>query len=119
MLEAFKAAGAFANLLRNKEQVIQAVARGKSELEAKRVTGEGGGGKVKVTVNGRLRVVEMHIDPSMLGSADKDRELCKQIITDAVNKALAKAVSTAGKQIAAEMEKLGLPPVPGLEGLKG
>jgi DNA-binding YbaB/EbfC family protein len=120
MLEAFKAAGAFANLMRNRDSVVQAVDRVKKSLESKKVTGEGGGGAVRVTMNARGRVLDMQIDSKLWANTDDDsRKMAQQIVADAVNKAIAKAQEAAGKEISREMASLGLPMIPGLEALRG
>ncbi len=120
MLEAFKAAGAFANLMRNRETVVQAVSRVKTTLDNKKITAEGGGGAVKVTMTGRMRILDLEVDAKMLAPSDEEGlKFTRQIITDAVNKAIAKAQEQAGKEIAQEMSTLGLPSIPGLENLKG
>ncbi|MGD9690047.1 MAG: YbaB/EbfC family nucleoid-associated protein [Phycisphaerales bacterium] len=117
MLEAFKAAGVFANLFRNRDQLAALINRVKSSLDGKKVTGEGGGGAVKVVMNGRMRLLEMQIDPKLLAAAGgpaADDQFVRQLITDAVNKAIAKAQDHAAKEIGKEMQELGLPDVPGL-----
>jgi DNA-binding protein YbaB len=120
MLEAFRAAGAFANLMRNRDTVAQAVERVKKSLEEKRVTGDGGGGAVRVTMNARGRVLEMQIDSNLWSRTDEEsRKMAQQIVADAVNKAIAKAQDAAGKEVAREMQALGLPMIPGLEGIIG
>lgn len=120
MLEAFKAAGAFANLMRNKDQIVQAVGRVKSNLEGKKVTGEGGGGAVRVTMNARGRVLDMQIDSNLWARTDEEsRKMAQQIVADAVNKAIGKAQEAASKEVKREIESLGLPAIPGLDGLWG
>jgi DNA-binding protein YbaB len=120
MLEAFKAAGVFANLMRNREQVVQAVGRVRTNLDGKKVTGEGGGGAARVTMNARGRVLDMHIDSKLWANTDEEsRKMAQQIVLDAVNKAIAKAQEAAGKEITREMDALGLPEIPGLEKMRG
>ncbi len=120
MLEAFKAAGAFANLLRNKETTLEAVSRLRGLLDKKRITAEGGGGVVRVTIDGWMCVQDIQIDPKALTEGDDaGLTMSRQIIADAVNKAVTKARDFAGKEIAREMDALGIPMIPGLEGLRG
>lgn len=119
MLEAFKAAGAFANLLRNRETCTAAVERIRTALDSKRVTAEGGGGVVKVTVDGWMCVQDIQIEPKALTEGDDaSLTMSRQIIADAVNKAVSKARDFARKEIAREMDALGLPVLPGLERLR-
>ncbi len=119
MFDQFKAVGALANLMRNKEGVQNAVKRVQDGLEAKRIMGEGGGGAVKVTMNGRMRVLEISIDPNMFKAGDAaSLKMANQIVTDAVNTAISRAQEIVAKEISREAEAMGLP-TGGLEKLLG
>lgn len=66
------------------------------ELARKHVTGEAGAGAVRVTLNGKLEVQQIKIDPAMLGSltgqgSDTDHEMVEQLLAAAFNDASAKA----------------------------
>lgn len=63
-----------------------------------RVTGLSGGGMVEIEVNGLMEVLRCRIDPQLL--AQGDRELLEDLVTVAINQALAK-----GKQMHAETMK--------------
>ncbi|MGQ0627543.1 MAG: YbaB/EbfC family nucleoid-associated protein [Phycisphaerales bacterium] len=119
MFESFKAAGALANLMRNKDAVQDAIKRVQANLENMRVVGDGGGGAVKVTLNGRMRVLDVAIDPAMFKSADAASvRMASQIIADATNTAISKAQEVVAKEISREAEQMGLP-TGGLEKLLG
>ena len=110
MFESLKTAGAFANLMRNREGVQKAIQRVKDNLESKRIMGDGGGGAVKVTVNGRMRVIEVKVDPAMFKTGDAASvAMANQIIADAMNTAITRAQEIAAKEIAREAEAMGLP----------
>src|SRR5690606_32708563 len=49
-------------------------------------TAESGAGLVKATVNGHKKLLNLEIDPSILGPADK--EMAQDLIVAAVNKAM-------------------------------
>jgi DNA-binding YbaB/EbfC family protein len=89
----------------------------KQELERKTVTGEAGGGAVRVTMNGRGRVVHMEIDQNMLsGLAGDDKEMVEELITLAVNNAMDKVQEL----IASEVRELtGGMNIPGLNEMFG
>lgn len=74
-----------------------------------RVVGSSGGGMVEVEVNGLMEVLRCSIDPQLL--AQSDRELLEDLITSAVNQAIAK-----GKQMHADKMKelTGGIPLPGM-----
>jgi hypothetical protein len=80
------------------------------ELKKRRATGTAGGGMVEIELNGLVEVLRCHIDPQLLAQAD--RELLEDLITAAVNQAIAKA-----KQLHAEAVKelTGGLEVPGLQ----
>lgn len=68
------------------------------ELRTKRATGSAGGGMVEVEVNGLAEVISCRIDPELVRQGDG--ELIEDLVTTAVNQALAKA-----KQLHAEAIK--------------
>ena len=89
----------------------------KNELERKTVTGEAGGGAVRVTMNGRGKVVRMEIDQNMLaGLAGDDKEMVEELMTLAIND----AVDKVQELIAAEVRSLtGGMDIPGLNEMFG
>ena len=110
MFESFKAAGALANLMRNKEAVQEAVKRVQDGLEAKRIMSDAGGGAVKVTMNGRMKVLDIAIEPSMFKASDPaSLKMAGQLIAEAVNSAITSAQQIVAKEIAREAETMGLP----------
>jgi DNA-binding YbaB/EbfC family protein len=120
MLDAFKAAGAFASLMRNKDALPEAMKRVQNNLEQKRIMTDGGGGAVRVTMNGRMRVLEVNVDPALYRATDQASiEMANQIVADAVNTAIARAQEVVGKEVAREAQALGLPAIPGLEKFPG
>lgn len=95
----------------------------KQRLAEETAVGESGGGAVRVTANGQLRVVSVQIDPALLsGLVDvdraDDRALAEDLIAGAVNAALQKARELAEASFAQAATDLGLPIPPGaLSGL--
>ncbi|MGH7864322.1 MAG: YbaB/EbfC family nucleoid-associated protein [Candidatus Binataceae bacterium] len=73
----------------------------------KTVDAQAGGGMVKVTADGALRIRRISIDPAML--AANDQPMLEDLIVVAVNDALGRAQA----MVAAEMGKLG--PLAGLK----
>ncbi len=93
------------------QQQMQAA---QQELAAKSVTVEVGGGMVKVTANGALRVTALNIEPTAIDP--NDREMLEDLVVSGVNKAL----EEAQKMAQAEMQKTAgnfLPPGLDLGGL--
>ncbi len=83
------------------------------------VTGESGYGAVKVTINGKMEVTEIKIDPAMIGAyasggGDYERKYVESLILIAMNEALNKAKAL----VQAEMSKLtGGMNIPGMDAL--
>lgn len=121
MLDAFKMAGQLAGLMKNKEAIKGAAERVKGRLAEVRATGTAGGGAVTVTVSGQMKVLRVELSPALaqhLGDAGS-RGMAEGLIAHAMNDALAQAQGLAQKELAKEAEALGLPGMPGLEGLLG
>jgi DNA-binding YbaB/EbfC family protein len=121
MLDAFKMAGTLAGLMKNKEAIRAAAERIKSRLGEIRVTGTAGGGAVTVTVSGQMKVLSVELSPALAGHVadETSREMAQQLIADATNDAIAQAQARAQQEIAKEAQALGLPEIPGLQGLLG
>lgn len=84
-------AGLMGNLGNIKEKMEQAQA----ELASKTVQAESGAGAVRVTMNGKFEVVNVEIDPAMIttlagAGTDADRQMVQELITSAMNAAVAK-----------------------------
>lgn len=118
MLEQMKAMGAIAGLLKNKERLREVGEKAKARIDAARLTGEAGGGAVRVVVTGRMQVISVHIDPaaaSAIGSGA--REDVERLIADATNDALQKAQELLKAEAARAADELGLPETADLRGM--
>ena len=97
----------------------------KRELETKTVTAESGGGAVRATASGSLRLVSIDIEPALLRGLvemddPEDRKLASDLITAAVNAAMTKARELAERELGNAANELGIPlPAGGLGGLLG
>ena len=123
MFDSLKAAGALAGLMKNKDQIKQAGERIRTRLAELRAGGGSGGGAVRATVTGDMKVVSIALDPpvcmALASGSEKDREQVQQLICEAVNNAMDIAKVMAQREVAKEAEALGLPNIPGMEGLLG
>ncbi len=122
MLDSFKAAGAIAGLMKNKEGLRQAGDRIKARLSQMRCTGQAGSGAVRVTVDGKMNVLDVAIDPSMARYAfgtEADSAAAGRLIAEATNDAIRQAQAVAQRELAKEAQALGLPEIPGLTSLLG
>ena len=81
--------------------------KAQAEIALLEVTGESGGGMVKVTINGRHEVRRVQIEPASLG---EDREMLEDLVAAAINDAVHKAEAASQAKMASLMGGLQLPP---------
>ncbi|MGD9692734.1 MAG: YbaB/EbfC family nucleoid-associated protein [Phycisphaerales bacterium] len=117
MLEQFKAMGAVAGLLKNREKLREASDRVREKIASMRVEGSAGGGAVRVRLSGRSRVESVTLEAplaSTLGQAGAKAH-AERLIAEAVNDALGKAEQILKEELAREAKALGLDEIPGLQ----
>jgi DNA-binding YbaB/EbfC family protein len=96
------------NQFAKQAQALQAnMQKAQAEIAALEVTGESGGGMVKVIMTGRHEVRRVQIDPAVSG---EDREMLEDLITAAVNDAVHRVESATQAKMAAAMGGISLPP---------
>jgi hypothetical protein len=118
MFDSLKAAGALAGLMRNKEALAAAGARIQSRLDALRVEGQAAGGAVRVTVNGKMKVTEVRIDPAYaMNYLGTDPAAAGAMIAAAANDAIDRAQALVKEELQHEAKALGLDDIPGLDKL--
>jgi DNA-binding YbaB/EbfC family protein len=88
------------NLLKQAQALQERLASAQDELANKTVEGTAGGGMVTAVVNGRLEVVSVRIDATLL--TDPDREMLQDLVVAAVNA----AIRAAQRMMGDEMGKL-------------
>ncbi len=76
------------------------------------VVGESGGGMVKATANGNKELVGLEIDESLVNATDKD--MMRDLIIAAVNKAVSEADLKAKEHIKKSTEGM-IPNIPGMD----
>ena len=87
-------------LFRQAQQIQERLASVQEELGARTVEGSAGGGMVTAVVNGRLEVVGVRIEPSVLEQPDV--EMLQDLVVAAVNA----GIRAAQQMVADEMGKL-------------
>jgi hypothetical protein len=85
-----------------------------AKLAAAEFTAEAGGGAVRVTVNGKLALVDVKIDPKLLSDARAGAEAIADLVKSAVAAAQDRAVKAAKEMM---KELTGGMDIPGLGGL--
>jgi DNA-binding YbaB/EbfC family protein len=98
-------------MMKQIQKVQEKMAEIQEDLESKVVTGEAGGGMVKVTANGKQRVVGITIDKEVVDPSDID--MLEDLILAATNKALEEAGRMAQEEVSKATSGM-LPNIPGL-----
>ena len=83
--------GGLGNIMKQVQQAQEGMQKAQEELARLEVTGEAGGGMVKVVMTGRHDVKRVQIDPDLLGD---DREMLEDLV--------AAAVTDAGRRVEEE-----------------
>jgi len=76
------------NILKQAQEVQKRIQNVQDELDDLIIESDAGGGMVKTTMNGKLELLELVLDPELL---TEDKELVEDLIISAVNKAITKS----------------------------
>jgi nucleoid-associated protein EbfC len=96
-----------AGLLDTWQRLRGEVEKVKDSLGEKAVTGETGGGMVKVTANGRGELTSVAIDPSLVAAGEV--KMIEDLLVGAVNLAVARAQKLAQEEIAQATSGFSMP----------
>jgi DNA-binding YbaB/EbfC family protein len=99
--------GNMGNFLKQAQQLKDNVEKAQAQVASIEVTGESGGGMVKITMSGRHEVKRVQIEPAV---ASDDRELLEDLIAAAVNDAVHRVESAVQEKMAGAMAGMQLPP---------
>jgi len=97
------------SMMQQAKQMQSRMAEVKEKVAEMRVEGIAGGEMVRVEATGDLRIIGVHIDPSLLETGD--REMLEELVSSATNQALQKAKEAAAN---AMQEVTGGMDIPGL-----
>ena len=91
-------------MLGNPAELKEKFERMQAELAELTAEAEAGAGAVRATVNGKMQVLSIRLDPAMLGAlagegTDDDREMVEELVASAVNSALEKARQMAAEKL--------------------
>jgi hypothetical protein len=98
--------GKLAGLMQQAQKMQEEMQKTQEELGRMEVSGEAGGGLVKVTMTGKHAVRRIQIDPSLL----EDREMLEDIVTAAVNDAVNRVAATMQERMSEMTAGIPLPP---------
>jgi DNA-binding YbaB/EbfC family protein len=123
MFENMKAMGAIAGLMKNKERLKELGEEFRAKLARMSAEGSAGGGAVRVTVSGQLRVQQVHLDPAVIAGLQTEgsggKAMVESLIADATNEAMNRIQVMVSEEARKMAEELGLPDMPGIQNLLG
>lgn len=99
--------GGLGNLMKQAQEMQASMQRAQEELASLEVTGESGGGLVKVTMTGRHEVRRISIDDSLV---EDDKDMLEDLVAAAVNDAVHKVESTTKERMTGLTAGMNLPP---------
>jgi DNA-binding YbaB/EbfC family protein len=97
-------------LMQAAQRMQEDLQRAQRDLETKKVEATAGGGMVTAVVSGRLDLVSIKIDASVIDP--KDTGMLQDLVVAAVNQALTKAKAMAQAELAKATGGLSLPGMP-------
>ncbi len=97
----------FGNMMKQAQALQANMQKAQAEIANLEVTGESGGGMVKVTMTGKHDVKRVQIEPAVIG---EDREMLEDLIAAAVNDAVKKVEQRSAEMMSGLMSGLQLPP---------
>ena len=99
--------GNFGNMIKQAQAMQANMQKAQAEIESLEVTGESGGGMVKVTMTGKHQVKRVQIEPAVVG---EDREMLEDLIAAAINDAVQKVDVRVQEKMAPLTAGMQLPP---------
>jgi hypothetical protein len=99
--------GGLGNILKQAQKMQEDLQKAQERLAQEEVTGESGGGMVKVVMNGAHEVKRVMIDPSLM---EDDREMLEDLVGAAVNDAVHRVAEKMKENMAGLTAGLPLPP---------
>lgn len=89
------------SIMQQAQELQERLGRVQEEVAARTVEASAGGGMVSVTMNGRLELLEVRIEPAVVEQAVKDGDLgmLQDLIVAAVNQAIRKAQEMLAEQM--------------------
>ncbi len=99
--------GNMGNMMKQMQRLQADLQRAQEELANAEVTGESGGGMVKIVMNGRHEVRSVAIDPSLVGD---DREMLEDLLVAAFNDAARRIAKQSEERMSGMLSGMPMPP---------
>lgn len=100
--------GGLGNIMKQAQAMQENMQKAQAELADIEVSGESGGGMVKLLMTCRYDVKKVQIDPELMGDTD-DREVLEDLIAAAVNDAVRKVEKTTQDKMSGLTGGLNIP----------
>jgi len=100
------------DMLKQVQKMQEDMANLQEDLDAREYTATSGGGMISVTVNGKHEITELKISPDAIDP--EEPEMLEDLITVAINEAIATATKTSEDEMGAITGGLNIPGMPGL-----
>ena len=98
--------GGLGNLMKQAQQMQADMQKAQQEIASLEVTGESGGGLVKVTMTGRHEASRVQIDDSLVGD---DKDMLEDLIAAAINDAAHKVEAATQERMSGVTAGMNLP----------
>lgn len=98
--------GNIGNLMKQAQKMQENLQKAQEEIGNLEVTGESGGGLVKVVLTGRYEARRVAIDPSLL---EDDRDMLEDLVAAAINDATRKVERTVQEKLSSVTGGMNLP----------
>ena len=95
------------DLMQQAQKMQAKLAEAQQELANMEVTGESGGGMVKVVLTGKYQARRISIDPSLL---EDDKDMLEDLITAAINDAVKRVEQQSQEKMSSMASGIPLPP---------
>ena len=99
--------GGIGNIMKQAQQLQENMQRAQQEIANMEVTGESGGGMVKVIMSGKHEAKRVSIDPSLVGD---DKDMLEDLVAAAINDAVHKVDAATQAKMSGMMAGMPLPP---------
>ena len=98
--------GGLGNLMKQAQQMQADMQKAQQEIASLEVTGESGGGLVKVTMTGRHEARRVQIDDTLVGD---DKDMLEDLIAAAINDAAHKVEAATQERMSSVTAGMNLP----------
>lgn len=99
--------GGLGNLMKQAQAMQANMQKAQDEIAKMEITGESGGGLVKVTLTGKHEARRVEIDDSLVG---EDKDMLEDLVAAAINDAAHKLETTTQERMSGMTDGLNLPP---------